>query len=150
MANTIYDFKLIDINGNETSLAQYKDKILLIVNVASKCGFTKQYVGLEKIYTEYKNKGLVVLGFPCNQFSSQEPGSEGQIRDFCSLTYHVDFPMFSKINVNGEDAHPLYKFLKDKSRGILGTKAIKWNFTKFLVSRDGRVIKRFGSITEPT
>ena len=149
MATSIYDFKVTDINGKETSLSDYKGKVLLIVNVASKCGFTKQYAGLEALYREYKNNGLVVLGFPCNQFSNQEPGDEAEIKEFCSLTYNVDFPMFSKVEVNGDNTHPLYKFLKSKSKGILGSEAIKWNFTKFLVNKQGEVVERFASITEP-
>lgn len=149
MTTSIYDFKVTDINGRETSLSEYKDKVLLIVNVASKCGFTKQYTGLEELYNQYKDKGLVVLGFPCNQFSNQEPGDEAEIKEFCSLTYNVDFPMFSKVEVNGDGAHPLYKFLKNECKGILGSEAIKWNFTKFLVNKQGKVVERFGSITEP-
>lgn len=149
MINSIYDFKLTDINGQETSLSEYKGKVLLIVNVASKCGFTKQYAGLEELYRQYKDKGLVVLGFPCNQFSNQEPGDEAEIKEFCSLTYAVDFPLFSKVEVNGDNAHPLYKFLKNECKGILGSEAIKWNFTKFLVNKHGKVVERFGSITEP-
>jgi glutathione peroxidase len=149
MTSTIYDIKVTDIDGVETSLAGYKDKVMLIVNVASKCGFTKQYAGLEELYRQYKDKGLVVLGFPCNQFANQESGSEAQIKEFCSLTYQVDFPMFSKIDVNGDKAHPLYKFLKKEASGVLGSEAIKWNFTKFLVNKQGEVVERFGSITAP-
>lgn len=146
----IYDFKVKTIQGEETTLAEYKGKVLLIVNVASKCGYTTQYEGLETLYTQYKNKGLVVLGFPCNQFGSQEPGSETEIQNFCRVNFGVTFPMFSKINVNGEETHPLYRYLKSEQTGILGTEAIKWNFTKFLVDREGNVVERFGSSTKPS
>ncbi|MGB5506856.1 MAG: glutathione peroxidase [Sulfurovum sp.] len=146
----IYDFKVKTIQGEETTLAEYKGKVLLIVNVASKCGYTSQYDGLETLYTQYKNKGLVVLGFPCNQFGSQEPGSETEIQNFCRVNFGVTFPMFSKINVNGEETHPLYRYLKSEQTGILGTEAIKWNFTKFLVDREGNVVERFGSSTKPS
>lgn len=146
----IYDFKVKTIQGEETTLAEYKGKVLLIVNVASKCGYTPQYDGLETLYTQYKNKGLVVLGFPCNQFGSQEPGSETEIQNFCRVNFGVTFPMFSKINVNGEETHPLYRYLKSEQTGILGTEAIKWNFTKFLVDREGNVVERFGSSTKPS
>ena len=146
----IYDFKVKTIQGEETTLAQYKGKVLLIVNVASKCGYTPQYDGLETLYTKYKNKGLVVLGFPCNQFGSQEPGSETEIQNFCRVNFGVTFPMFSKINVNGEETHPLYRYLKSEQTGILGTEAIKWNFTKFLVDKEGNVVERFGSSTKPS
>ncbi len=147
--NTIYDFKVKTINGEETTLEQYKGKVLLIVNVASKCGYTPQYDGLETLYKKYKDQGLVVLGFPCNQFGSQEPGSEAEIQNFCRVNFGVTFPMFSKINVNGEETHPLYRYLKSEQPGILGTEAIKWNFTKFLVDKEGNVVKRFGSSTKP-
>jgi glutathione peroxidase len=126
-----------------------KNKTLLIVNVASKCGFTKQYAGLEQLYEKYKDKGFVVLGFPCNQFAGQEPGDDAEIKSFCSLNYNVTFPLFSKIKVNGADAHPLYKYLKEKHKGILGLAAIKWNFTKFLVDKNGNVIKRYASQDKP-
>jgi glutathione peroxidase len=146
---TIYDIKVKTINGEETTLEPYKDKVLLIVNVASKCGYTPQYDGLEALYKKYKDEGLVVLGFPCNQFGSQEPGSEAEIQNFCRVNFGVTFPMFSKIKVNGEETHPLYRYLKSKQPGILGTEAIKWNFTKFLVDKEGNVVERFGSSTKP-
>jgi len=146
----IYDFKVKTIQGEETTLAQYKGKVMLIVNVASKCGYTPQYDGLETLYKKYKDKGLMVLGFPCNQFGSQEPGSEKEIQNFCRVNFGVTFPMFSKINVNGEETHPLYRYLKSEQSGILGTEAIKWNFTKFLVDKEGNVVERFGSSTKPS
>ena len=147
--NTIYDIKVKTIKGEETTLEPYKGKVLLIVNVASKCGYTSQYDGLERLYTKYKNKGLAVLGFPCNQFGSQEPGSEAEIQNFCRVNFGVTFPMFSKIKVNGDDTHPLYVHLKSEQPGILGSEMIKWNFTKFLVDKNGKVIKRYGSSTKP-
>jgi len=147
--NTIYDFKVKTIKGEETTLEQYKGKVMLIVNVASKCGYTPQYDGLEALYRKYKDQGLVVLGFPCNQFGSQEPGSEEEIQNFCRVNFGVTFPMFSKIKVNGEETHPLYRYLKSEQPGVLGTEAIKWNFTKFLVDKEGRVVERFGSSTKP-
>jgi glutathione peroxidase len=146
---TIYDFKVNDIDGKLVELSDYKDKVLLIVNTASKCGFTKQYAGLEELYKKYKDQGLVVLGFPCNQFNSQEPGDEAEIKQFCSLTYAVDFPMFAKIDVNGDKTEPLYKFLKSTATGVLGSESIKWNFTKFLINRQGDVVKRYAPITAP-
>ena len=146
---TIYDFKVKSIDGQMVDLSIYKDKVLLIVNTASKCGFTKQYTGLEELYKNYKDKGLVVLGFPCNQFGSQEPGDEAEIKEFCSLTYKVNFPMFAKIDVNGDNTDPVYKFLKNSAKGVLGSEVIKWNFTKFLVNRKGEVVDRFASITTP-
>lgn len=146
---SIYDFEAKTIDGSNTKLDQYKGKVMLIVNVASKCGFTPQYKGLEAMYKKYKDKGLVVLGFPCDQFGHQEPGDENEIKSFCSLTYDVDFPLFAKIEVNGDGAHPLYKFLKSQEKGILGSESIKWNFTKFLVDRSGKVLKRYGSIDTP-
>ncbi|MDR3414945.1 MAG: glutathione peroxidase [Nevskia sp.] len=147
--SSVYDFTADNIEGKSTKLDAYQGKALLIVNVASKCGFTPQYKGLEALYKKYKDKGLVVLGFPCDQFGHQEPGDEKEIKDFCSLTYDVTFPMFAKIKVNGDDAHPLYKFLKNEEKGILGTTAIKWNFTKFLVDKTGKVLKRYGSMDTP-
>ncbi|OGV48727.1 MAG: glutathione peroxidase [Lentisphaerae bacterium GWF2_52_8] len=138
----IYDFEVKTIDGEKKTLAEYRGKMLLIVNVASKCGFTPQYAGLEALYRKNKDKGFVVLGFPCDQFAHQEPGSEAEIKSFCSLKYGVTFPMFSKISVNGKETHPLYKFLKHERPGVLGSKAIKWNFTKFLVGRDGAVLSR--------
>lgn len=147
--NTIYDFKVKTIEGKETTLEQYRDKVMLIVNVASKCGFTPQYDGLEALYKKYKDKGLVVLGFPCNQFSAQEPGTEEEIQNFCRVNFGVTFPMFAKIKVNGDDTHPLYVHLKSEQPGILGSEMIKWNFTKFLVDKEGNVVQRFGSSTKP-
>jgi glutathione peroxidase len=146
---TIYDFNAKTIDGDETSLSQYKGKALLVVNVASKCGFTPQYKGLEALYEKYRDKGLVVLGFPCDQFGHQEPGDEDEIRNFCSLTYDVQFPMFAKIDVNGANTHPLYKYLKSEAKGLLGSESIKWNFTKFLVDRDGKVVRRFAPTDTP-
>lgn len=146
---SIYDFKAKTIDGKEVPLSNYKGKALLIVNVASKCGFTPQYEGLEKLYKDYQAKGLEVLGFPCNQFGSQEPGTEAEIQSFCTLTYGVNFPMFAKVDVNGENAHPLYKYLTHDKPGILGTEAIKWNFTKFLIGKDGEPVKRYGSADKP-
>jgi glutathione peroxidase len=147
--SSVYDFEAKSIDGNTVKLDAYKGKTLLIVNVASKCGFTPQYEGLEALYKKHKDQGLVILGFPCDQFGHQEPGEESQIKDFCSLTYGVDFPMFAKIEVNGDNAHPLYKYLKNEEKGILGTTAIKWNFTKFLVDKSGKVLKRYGSMDKP-
>jgi glutathione peroxidase len=145
----IYDFTALDINGRETPLADYRGKVLLIVNTASKCGFTPQYEGLEALHRELSPRGFAVLGFPCNQFANQEPGDAAEIADFCSLTYDVTFPMFAKIDVNGPKAHPLYTFLTAQAPGMLGTKAVKWNFTKFLVGRDGKVVERFAPATKP-
>jgi glutathione peroxidase len=145
----VYDFKARTIDGVDQSLADYRGKVLLVVNVASKCGFTPQYKGLEALYREYKDKGLVILGFPCDQFGHQEPGDENEIKNFCSLNYDVSFPMFAKIKVNGDDAHPLYKHLKDEQGGVLGWDAIKWNFTKFLVDKTGKVVKRYAPTDKP-
>ncbi|MBZ4039274.1 glutathione peroxidase [Novilysobacter selenitireducens] len=146
---TAYDFTATDIDGSTRPLDQFRGKVLLIVNVASQCGFTPQYAGLEKLAREYGSRGLVVLGFPCDQFGHQEPGDEAEIKDFCSLRYDVTFPMFSKVDVNGSDAHPLWTWLKDEKGGFLGIDAIKWNFTKFLVGRDGHVIKRYAPTETP-
>ncbi|RXI39648.1 glutathione peroxidase [Arcobacter cloacae] len=146
---SIYDFNVKTIDGEEISMSKYKGKVLLIVNVASKCGFTGQYEGLEALFEKYKNKDFMVLGFPSNQFANQEPESNEKIKEFCSLTYDVKFDMFSKIDVNGEKESPLYTFLKNSQKGILGTTDIKWNFTKFLVDKDGNVVDRFGSSTSP-
>lgn len=143
--STFYDFSAKTIDGEEQSLQAYEGKLVLVVNVASKCGFTSQYTGLESLYQTYKEQGFEILGFPCNQFGEQEPGSDAEIKTFCSTTYPVSFPLFSKIEVNGPHAHPVYEFLKEEAPGILGSKAIKWNFTKFLVDRSGNVIKRFAS-----
>lgn len=145
----IYDFDIRTIDGATQTLADYAGKALLVVNVASKCGFTPQYEGLEALYRRYRDEGLVVLGFPCNQFGRQEPGDEAEIKSFCSTTYDVTFPLFAKIDVNGEDAHPLFRYLKEQAPGALGTEAIKWNFTKFLVDREGHVVKRYGSVDTP-
>ncbi len=145
----IYDFNVTTIEGKEISMSQYKDKVLLIVNVASQCGFTPQYEGLEKLYEEYRDDGFMVLGFPSNQFGEQEPGSNDEIIFFCQGTYDVQFDMFSKIDVNGDKAHPLYKYLKHEQSGFLWTESIKWNFTKFLVDRDGNVVERYSSSTKP-
>jgi glutathione peroxidase len=145
---TIYDFTAKDIDGNEQSLSDYTGKVLLVTNVASKCGFTPQYEGLEKLYETYSDQGLEVLGFPCDQFGHQEPGDEAEIKDFCALTYQVKFPMFAKINVNGGDADPIYQWLKSQKGGPLGSR-IKWNFTKFLIGRNGEVIDRFAPMTKP-
>jgi len=146
---TAYDFSAKTIDGKEASLKDYQGKVTLIVNVASKCGFTPQYKGLEAIHKQYKDRGFAVLGFPCDQFGHQEPGNEAEIMQFCSLTYDVSFPMFAKIKVNGDEAHPLYKHLKSEATGLLGTEGIKWNFTKFLVGKDGKVVKRYGSMDKP-
>lgn len=145
-----YDFDVKGIDGEEISMAKYKGKVLLIVNVASECGLTYQYEGLEKLYQKYKKKGFMVLGFPSNQFSNQEPGTDKEIKFFCKSKYDVHFDMFSKIEVNGDGAHPLYKFLKDEKGGFLGFDAIKWNFTKFLVDKNGKVVKRYSPSTNPS
>lgn len=146
---SIYDFTAETIDGQPAPLSDYQGKVVLIVNTASKCGFTRQYAGLEELYRKYRDRGLVVLGFPCNQFGAQEPGDEEEIKSFCSLTYEVDFPMMRKIDVNGPSEHPLYAFLKKQKKGVLGTEGIKWNFTKFLVGRDGKVVDRFAPTVEP-
>jgi glutathione peroxidase len=146
---SLYDFEATSIDGRPQSFADYRGKTLLIVNVASKCGFTPQYEGLEALYREYKDRGLVVLGFPCDQFGHQEPGDEEQIRGFCSTRYGVSFPMFAKVEVNGKGAHPVYRHLKQEAPGILGSEAIKWNFTKFLVDKQGKVRKRFAPASSP-
>ena len=147
--NNAYEFSARTIDGVDLPLADYRGHPLLIVNVASKCGFTPQYAGLEALYRKYHGRGLEVLGFPCDQFGHQEPGDEAAIKSFCSLTYGVSFPMFAKIEVNGAQAHPLFKYLKEARPGLLGSEAIKWNFTKFLVGRDGKVIQRFKPAVEP-
>jgi glutathione peroxidase len=146
---TAFDFSVSNIHGQSKSLADYKGNVLLIVNTASQCGFTPQYEGLQGLYDRYKERGLVVLGFPCNQFGAQEPGDNAQIEQFCDTRFRVTFPLFSKIDVNGGDAAPLYKYLKSTAPGILGTQRIKWNFTKFLVSRDGAHVKRYAPIHKP-
>ena len=147
---SIYDFKVKDINNEEVSLSKYKDKVLLIVNVASKCGFTSQYEGLERLYDKYKNKDFMVLGFPSNQFANQEPGTNEEIKEFCILTFGVEFDMFAKIDVNGENESALYTYLKKQASGILGSESIKWNFTKFLVDKNGKVIDRYAPTTKPS
>ena len=146
---TFYDFNATDIIGVEHNMTEYKGKVLLVVNVASKCGFTPQYKGLQKLYSTYKEKGFEILAFPCNQFNEQEPATHPEIQEFCKVNFGVTFPLFEKIEVNGENTHPLYKFLKKEATGFLGTQSIKWNFTKFLIDRDGNVIERYGSTTKP-
>lgn len=143
-----YDYRVKNISGEDVSMSDYKGKVVLIVNTASKCGFTKQYEGLEELYEKYKDQGFVILGFPCNQFGAQEPGGNEEIKNFCTSTFSVTFPMMSKIDVNGDDADPLYKFLKKEKGGILGDD-IKWNFTKFLIDREGNVVDRFASQKTP-
>ncbi|MBK25809.1 MAG: glutathione peroxidase [Halobacteriovorax sp.] len=145
----IYNFVVKDINGNEAPLSEYSGKALLIVNTASRCGYTNQYEGLEKIYSELKEQGFEVLAFPCNQFGAQEPGSEEEIASFCDLNYKTSFPLFSKINVNGKDQAPLYEYLKKEAPGLLGSKQVKWNFTKFLVNKEGKVLKRYAPKDTP-
>jgi glutathione peroxidase len=145
----VYDFQATSLDGKPVDLAQYRGKVLLIVNTASKCGFTPQYQGLESVYRELHGRGMEVLGFPCNQFGSQEPGSEEEIGAFCEKNYGVSFPMFAKVDVNGDAAHPLWKHLKGEAPGVLGTEGIKWNFTKFLIGRDGKVAKRYAPTTKP-
>lgn len=145
----VYDVKAKTIDGVELPLAAYEGKTLLVVNVASKCGFTPQYAGLEAMYRKFKDRGLVVLGFPCDQFAHQEPGNEEEIKRFCSLKYDVSFPLFAKIDVNGSNAAPLYRVLKQAAPGFLGTEAVKWNFTKFLVDKHGKVVKRYASTDTP-
>ncbi|MFC4251176.1 glutathione peroxidase [Sinimarinibacterium flocculans] len=147
--STVYEFEAKTIDGQTQKLDSYAGKVLLVVNVASKCGFTPQYKGLEALWRKYKDQGLVVLGFPCDQFGHQEPGDENEIKNFCSLSYDVSFPMFAKIEVNGVNAHPLYRHLKHEAPGLLGSEAIKWNFTKFLIGKDGKVVKRYGSMDTP-
>jgi glutathione peroxidase len=146
---SIYDFNANTLQGKEVSLGDYRGQVLLIVNTASKCGFTPQYEGLEKLHESLRGKGLTVLGFPCNQFGAQEPGSESEIGQFCQVNYGVSFPMFAKIEVNGPQAHPLYRFLKHEKPGLLGSERIKWNFTKFLVDRAGKVAARYAPMTKP-
>ncbi len=144
-----YDTEVETLDGERTTLDAYRDKVLLVVNTASKCGFTPQYEGLEKLYREHRDAGLEVLGFPCNQFMQQEPGDAAAIREFCSLKYDVSFPMFAKVDVNGPNTHPVFKALKSSKKGLLGSEAIKWNFTKFLVARDGTVLARFAPNDAP-
>lgn len=149
MTADVYEFEVGTITGDKTRLGSFKNQVMLIVNTASKCGFTPQYEGLEALYQKYKDQGFVVLGFPCNQFGRQEPGNETDIAEFCQLNYGVSFPMFAKIDVNGDDADPIFKYLKKSQKGILGSEKIKWNFTKFLVNRDGEVIARFAPTVKP-
>lgn len=146
---SVYDFSGKTITGADKPIADFKGQVILVVNTASKCGFTPQFKGLEDLHEKYKDKGLVVLGFPCNQFLNQDPGSDGEISEFCELNYGVTFPMFAKIDVNGDAAHPLFKHLTSAAPGLLGSKAVKWNFTKFLVDRNGNVIKRYAPATKP-
>lgn len=148
MAN-VHHFKVRTAQGNLLELGQFRDKVLLIVNTASRCGFTPQYQDLEKLYQQYHSQGLEILAFPCNQFGGQEPGSDGDIQQFCQLNYGVSFPVMAKINVNGPEADPLFEYLKDQARGLMKTRAIKWNFTKFLVNKDGVVVKRYAPRTRP-
>ena len=148
-ALTVFDFEAQTIDGANVSLGTYKGNVLVVVNVASKCGYTPQYSGLESLYEKFKDRGFAVLGFPCNQFGQQEPGTETEIQGFCTLNYGVKFPLFAKVDVNGPQAHPLYRYLTSEKKGILGTAGIKWNFTKFLVGRDGRPIKRYAPGVKP-
>lgn len=149
VANSIYDFDIQRASGESESMTAYRDKVLLIVNTASACGFTKQYAGLESLYEALAPQGLEILAFPCNQFGGQEPGSDEEIQSFCTTKFNTTFPVFKKIEVNGGDTHPLYRFLKKQAKGVLGTEAIKWNFTKFLVDRNGDVVDRFAPKDEP-
>ncbi len=148
-AKTVYDFQARQINGQDIDLSAFKGKVMLIVNTASQCGFTPQFGGLEELHKTYGGKGLVVLGFPCNQFGAQDPGPDDEIASFCQVNYGVSFPMMSKVDVNGPDAHPLYQWLSAEAPGLLGSKSIKWNFTKFLVGKDGNVIKRYAPLDKP-
>ena len=147
--SALYKLSAKRLDGSKQAMKDYKGKVLLVVNVASGCGFTPQYAGLEALWQKYGKRGLVVLGFPCNQFGGQEPGDEAAIGEFCSLTYDVTFPMFAKVDVNGADTHPVFAFLKTGAPGVLGTEGIKWNFTKFLVDRDGKVVDRYASAHKP-
>ena len=146
---TAYEFSANDISGKARTMADYRGKVLLVVNTASKCGLTPQYKGLEALYKQYKDQGLVILGFPCNQFGAQEPGSETEITEFCEINYGVSFPMFAKVDVNGDSAHPMWKWMKHSAPGLLGSEAIKWNFSKFLIDRKGAVIERFAPTVVP-
>jgi len=148
-AMNVHDFKAKDIQGREVPLRDFEGKVLLVVNVASQCGYTPQYPGLQALHERFKDKGFAVLGFPCNQFGAQEPGTEKEIKSFCETSFGVTFPLFAKIDVNGENAHPLYRYLKEAKPGLLGTEAIKWNFTKFLIGRDGEPVKRYASKDTP-
>ncbi|MEK3751804.1 glutathione peroxidase [Paenibacillus sp. FSL E2-8871] len=146
---SIYDFEVNTLRGAEESLSKYKGKVLLVVNTASKCGFTPQYKGLQEVYEKFKDRGFEVLGFPSNQFAGQEPGESDEIAEYCEINYGVTFPMFDKIDVKGDEAHPLFKYLSKEAPGVLGSKSVKWNFTKFLVDQEGRVLKRFAPKTTP-
>jgi len=146
---TLYDFSAQTIDGKTRKLADYRGQVLLVVNTASRCGFTPQYKGLEELYERFKGRGFAVLGFPCNQFGAQEPGPESEIAEFCEMNYGVSFPMFAKVDVNGDNAHPLFRHLAAARKGLLGSQAIKWNFTKFLIGRDGQVIDRYAPTTTP-
>ena len=148
MSESVYDFKVTDIKGQPVSLKDYQGKVLLIVNTASKCGFTPQYEGLENLYQKYHDQGLEILGFPCNQFGQQEPGNNDEVAEFCEMNYGVSFPMFAKVDVNGSNADPLYKYLKSQTHGLF-SRDIKWNFAKFLIGKDGQIIKRRSSLTKP-
>ena len=148
-AKTVYDFEARQINGQDIALSAFKGKVMLIVNTASQCGFTPQFGGLEELHKTYAGQGLTVLGFPCNQFGAQDPGQDSEIASFCQVNYGVSFPMMSKVDVNGPAAHPLYQWLSAEAPGLLGSKAIKWNFTKFLVGKDGKVIKRYAPLDKP-
>ena len=148
-ANSIYEFSALRLDRQQLSLAEFRGQVLLIVNTASQCGFTPQYAELEELYRRYQDRGFTVLGFPCNQFGGQEPGNEAQIGAFCEKNYGVSFPLFAKVDVNGAQAHPLYRYLKREKRGFLGSLRIKWNFTKFLVDRQGNVVARYGSASRP-
>jgi glutathione peroxidase len=149
LKNSFFDYTVKASDNSDFDLSKYKGKVILVVNVASKCGFTPQYAGLETLYKEFGGKDFVILGFPCNQFGAQESGTNDQIQQFCSLTYNVTFPVLAKIDVNGKNADPIYQFLKSEAPGVLGTEAIKWNFTKFLVGKNGKVLKRFAPNVEP-
>ena len=149
MKKHFYDFTATSITGKNIAMSEYKGKVILVVNVASKCGFTPQYEGLEKLYKTYHAKGFEILGFPSNQFGEQEPGTEKEIQNFCKLNFGVTFPLFKKIDVNGDNTHPLYAFLKSEATGFLGSESIKWNFTKFLIDKKGNVVDRYGSTTKP-
>lgn len=149
MEKKLTDFKVKAADGSDVSMEKFKDQVVLVVNVASKCGFTPQYKGLEEVYKNFKDQGFTVVGFPCNQFGAQEPGSNQEIQQFCELNYGVSFPVMGKVNVNGDDTAPIYDWLKESAPGILGTEMIKWNFTKFLVGRDGKVLKRYAPQDEP-
>ena len=149
MSDSIFNFSCKDVNGDEKNLSELQGKVTLVVNTASQCGFTHQYKGLEDLYQKYKDKGLEILGFPCNQFGNQEPGSNDEIEEFCTLNYGVTFSMFSKVDVNGGSADPLFKFLTSNKKGLLGSSKVKWNFTKFLVDKNGKPVKRFAPTTTP-